>query len=125
MAFNALISNTDDHPRNHAVIASGTQWRLSPAYDLTPAPHVSRERRDLALTLGDYGRYANAANLLTQCARFLLSYQEAARIIDEMEAQVSARWYAVARREGVSEAHCEIIAPAFVYGGFRLAPVNN
>ena len=45
MCFNALISNTDDHPRNHAVIAMDTEWRLSPAYDLIPSTQVSIERR--------------------------------------------------------------------------------
>lgn len=72
MTFNALISNTDDHPRNHAVIAVNRDFRLSPAYDLVPFRHVSLERRDLALTIGDYGRYANAANLLSHAPRFLL-----------------------------------------------------
>jgi len=32
MTFNALISNLDDHPRNHAVIAMNQDWKLSPAY---------------------------------------------------------------------------------------------
>lgn len=36
MCFNTAISNLDDHPRNHAVIAKNRGWRLSPAYDLTP-----------------------------------------------------------------------------------------
>jgi serine/threonine-protein kinase HipA len=50
MAFNALISNIDDHPRNHAILAKEGDWKLSPAYDLTPANPVSEERRDLAMT---------------------------------------------------------------------------
>lgn len=50
MTFNALISNTDDHPRNHAAIAKDKDWRLSPAYDLTPSMPISKERRGLALT---------------------------------------------------------------------------
>jgi serine/threonine-protein kinase HipA len=120
MVFNALITNTDDHPRNHAVIAPQLEWRLSPAYDLTPFPAVSVERRDLALTIGSYGRYANAANLLSQCARFLLSREEAAKIIDDCEARVRERWYAVARGAGVTEADCAKISRAFVYAGFRL-----
>ena len=53
MCFNGLISNTDDHPRNHAIIAKDKLWRLSPAYDLTPALHISLKRRDLTLTCGD------------------------------------------------------------------------
>ncbi len=42
MVFNALISNTDDHPRNHALIAPTAKWELSPAYDLTPKPADQR-----------------------------------------------------------------------------------
>ncbi len=122
MVFNALISNTDDHPRNHAAIASGADWKLSPAYDLTPSMPVSLERRDLAMTCGDIGRYANAQNMLTQCARFHLEADEAAAIIDAMEGQVKASWHDVARREGVTEADCSMIGGAFAYPGFRLAP---
>ena len=55
MCFNALISNTDDHPRNHAVVAMEHDWKLSPAYDLTPSTPISTERRDLALTCGALG----------------------------------------------------------------------
>lgn len=40
MCFNALISNIDDHPRNHAILAKDHNWRLSPAYDLIPGPLV-------------------------------------------------------------------------------------
>ena len=38
MVFNALVSNLDDHQRNHALIAPGKTWRLSPAFDITPDP---------------------------------------------------------------------------------------
>jgi serine/threonine-protein kinase HipA len=119
MCFNALISNIDDHPRNHALIAKETEWKLSPAYDLTPAAPVSMERRDLALECGDAGRFANASNLLSQSARFLLEPGEATALIDAMQAQVRGTWYATARAAGVSERDCERIAPAFAYPGFR------
>jgi serine/threonine-protein kinase HipA len=88
MCFNALISNDDDHPRNHAVIAMDTDWKLAPAYDLTPSTPVSIEHRDLALDCGDVGRYANAQNLLTQCTRFDLKPDAASAIIDVMEQTV-------------------------------------
>jgi serine/threonine-protein kinase HipA len=119
MCFNALISNSDDHPRNHALIAPDLDWTLSPAYDLTPNPQISEERRDLALDCGDMGRYANARNLLSQSARFLLKPEEATAIIDEMEEIVRNRWYEIARREGVTDKDCEKIARAFAYPGFR------
>ncbi|MFA7666283.1 MAG: HipA domain-containing protein [Burkholderiaceae bacterium] len=119
MCFNALISNVDDHPRNHAVLARATDWSLSPAYDLTPAVPISLERRDLAMECGDAGRYANAENLLSQSARFLLDVDEARALIDAMEVQVRGSWYAVARAASVSERDCGKIAPAFAYPGFR------
>jgi serine/threonine-protein kinase HipA len=107
MCFNALISNVDDHPRNHAVLARAADWRLSPAYDLTPAVPVSLERRDLAMECGD------------AVARFLLDAGEARALVEAMEAQVHGTWYAVARAAGVSERDCEKIASAFAYPGFR------
>jgi serine/threonine-protein kinase HipA len=81
---------------------------------------VSIERRDLAMTCGDYGRYAHVKNLLSQSARFLLTSAQAAAIVENMEAVIRKRWYAVARGVGVSEADCHKIAGAFVYAGFRL-----
>lgn len=37
LAFNALIGNMDDHPRNHALLqAADMTWDLSPAYDVLP-----------------------------------------------------------------------------------------
>ena len=119
MCFNALISNTDDHPRNHAVIAKRNHWRLSPAYDLTPSVPISIERRDLAMTCGEHGRFANADNLLSQHARFLLDFEKANAMLRNMEKIIKSQWYKVARREGVSEVDCEKIASAFVYPGFR------
>jgi serine/threonine-protein kinase HipA len=95
-------------------------WRLSPVYDLVPAMPVSVEHRDLAMECGDLGRHAQAENLLTQSARFLLEADEAQAIVDEMEQTVRDRWYEVCRREGVSEKDCDTIRPAFAYEGFRL-----
>jgi len=120
MCFNALISNIDDHPRNHAIVAMSTDWKLSPAYDLTPSTPIGVERRDLALECGDMGRYANAENLLSQSARFLLEPDEARTVIDEMEQDVTNKWYDIARREGVTEKDCAKIASAFAYPGFRM-----
>ena len=124
MCFNALISNTDDHPRNHAVIALETDWRLSPAYDLTPSTPVSIERRDLALICGDMGRRAHADNLLSQHARFLIDRAEAQPTIRNMEQTVRDRWYGIARAEGVSKKDCGRISKAFAFPGFRL-PVRQ
>jgi serine/threonine-protein kinase HipA len=118
MVFNALISNIDDHPRNHAIIAKDRDWKLSPAYDLTPSPVIAQDRRDLAMDAGDHGRFANAKNLLSQRARFLLDEQEAGTIVSDMTEQVRATWYDVVRAHGVSEKDAETIRGAFLYEGF-------
>jgi serine/threonine-protein kinase HipA len=118
MVFNALISNLDDHPRNHALLAPDRQWQLSPAYDLTPAPQVGQDRRDLAMVCGDQGRFANARNILSQHARFLLDREEAQEIITTMTEQVANIWYDTVRTCGVSVQDAETIRSAFVYPGF-------
>ncbi|MGY2046689.1 type II toxin-antitoxin system HipA family toxin [Methylobacterium sp. JK268] len=119
MTFNALVSNIDDHPRNHAAVAPMRGWRLSPAYDLTPTPAVAEERRDLAMVCGRQGRFANAANLVSECRRFLLTTEEAGAIVDDMERVVRGQWYGTARECGVSESDCDAIHRAYAYPGFR------
>lgn len=118
MVFNALISNLDDHPRNHAFIAQNTDWKLSPAYDLTPSIPINIEHRDLALKCGKHGRFANRYNLLSGASRFLLTNEEAEKIIEDMYFTVKNSWYSVARSVGVTEIDCEKIKPAFAYEGF-------
>jgi len=120
MCFNALISNVDDHPRNHAVVAMNTDWKLSPAYDLIPSTPISVERRDLALECGDMGRYAHAENLLSQSARFLLKPDDAKNSINTIEETVKNKWYDITHKAGVTEKDCERIASAIAYPGFRL-----
>src|SRR3546814_19100353 len=45
VAFNVLISNVDDHLRNHGFLWRGKAgWSLSPACDLNPVPAVPKAR---------------------------------------------------------------------------------
>jgi serine/threonine-protein kinase HipA len=73
---------------------------------------------------GDQGRLANATNLLSQAARFLLPDNEAKSIVDAMKERVKGTWYETARAAGVSEKDCERIEGAFVYPGFDLEQVQ-
>ncbi len=118
MCFNAAVSNLDDHPRNHAVLAKEQAWRLSPAFDLTPAPVIAKDRRDLAMTCGQFGRYANRKNLISSHGRFLLSKKEAEDILDGIVEIIRSQWHPIMRRATVSETDCEAIAGAFLYDGF-------
>jgi len=122
MVFNALISNTDDHPRNHALIAVTDKWELSPAYDLTPNPMTSTDKRDLAMTCGTFNRYANRANLLSQHGQFKLSFEKATAIVDQLQQVVAGRWHAVLRQHGTTPTDCDKLAGAFNYPGFELDP---
>lgn len=119
MVFNAAVTNNDDHPRNHALLRRQKGWRLSPAYDLVPAPVLSLERRDLALTVGRYGRGAAIYNLSSQAARFGLSDGDARREIDQIVAEVR-QWRESFFACGVSAQDIEHIAPAILPACFFL-----
>ncbi len=112
----------DDHPRNHALLAKERDWRLSPAYDLTPSPVISVDRRDLAMACGSFGRYANRRNLLSAAERFLLEPDDASAILDRISECVRTSWWATFRRAGVSAADCNAVARAFAYDGFFYDP---
>jgi serine/threonine-protein kinase HipA len=124
ICFNALISNTDDHPRNHAFIAFDRNWRLSPAYDLIPQPVVSQDRRDLAMECGNQGRFANADNILSECSRFLLEREEAEKIVYGLQEQVEKTWYNTVLQCGVTVKDADTIRGAFDYPGFSRAIGN-
>ena len=113
MVFNAAVTNNDDHPRNHALLRRQKGWRLSPAYDLVPAPVVSLERRDLALTIGSYGRTASIYNLISQAGHFGLSAQEARAEIDRIVAVVR-QWREIFFACAVSAQDVDYIAPAIL-----------
>lgn len=113
MAFNAAVTNNDDHPRNHALLRRRQGWRLSPAYDLVPAPVVSLERRDLALTVGEFGRTASLYNLLSQCGRFGLAVDEARNLIEGI-VEVVRGWREHFFASGVSAKDIEYISSAFL-----------
>jgi len=113
IVFNAAVTNNDDHPRNHAVRRTARGWRLTPAYDLVPAPLVSLERRDLAMTIGTYGRTASIYNLLSQCERFGLTTEAAKEEIEKMVGTLKT-WREHFRACGASAKDIEHIAPAFL-----------
>ncbi len=118
MCFNAAVSNLDDHPRNHAILAKGRDWKLSPAFDLTPTPMIAMERRDLAMACGNRGRYANQKNLLSQHERFLLNEKDATAILNNIVETVRTSWRQVMQASGASKIDNEMIESAFLYKGF-------
>jgi len=125
IVFNAAVTNNDDHPRNHAVLRTARGWRLTPAYDLVPVPLVSLERRDLAMTVGAFGRTASIYNFLSQSDRFGLITEEARNEIEKIVAVVR-NWPDHFRACGVSEKDVDYIAQAFLPECFFFEkPVEN
>lgn len=124
MVFNAMVTNNDDHPRNHALLHTQAGWRLSPAYDILPVPMVSQERRDLALEAGKFGRAGSLYNLLSQCDAFGLDTVDAKAMVDSMLAIVSG-WRALFRARGVEARSIEMLEQAVLPPSFyRDAPAD-
>lgn len=102
IAFNSLASVTDDHERNHALVAQDSHFRLSPVFDLVPQPG-NTEKRYLALAVGAFGALAARQNLISSIAAFQLSLAEANDIIDEVQGVIRATWRASCTNRGVGE----------------------
>lgn len=113
MVFNAMVTNNDDHPRNHALLHTRSGWRLSPAYDILPVAMVSLERRDLALEVGRFGRVASLYNLLSQCDAFGLTRDEAHALIDSMLAVVRG-WRVFFAQRGVAQRSIDMLEQAML-----------
>ncbi len=123
MVFNALVSNTDDHPRNHAVLGTDTrQWRLSPVFDLVPSNDRSLDDRSLAMTCGvtpGRERWANRLNLVSGAQHFDLGIEEADTLITRMKEIVVGRWEDHVRIHGGTAQDARNIAHAIAYPGFE------
>jgi len=113
MVFNILCNNNDDHLRNHGFLWDGKGWRLSPGYDILPAPQVSLER-DLAIGVGRNGRQATLHNALSDVASFGLSREEAIPIARAMQQTVKAAWEDLFRSNGFTPAEIERLRTCFI-----------
>lgn len=117
MVFNAMVTNNDDHPRNHALLQSTRGWRLSPAYDMVPVAMVSQERRDLALTVGAFGRAASLYNLLSRCDVFGLSRAAAEQQVAAM-LDVVLGWREFFAAKGVDARSISMLEQAILPASF-------
>ena len=115
MAFSVLISNTDDHLRNHGFLRLSTAgWSLSPAFDLNPDPEPGPKHLRTAISPGD--DTASVDNLMNAREYFRLDAGEAGNILDAVRAAVS-RWPTVAAENGLPRREIEAMAHAFEAAG--------
>ncbi len=120
IVFSILISNTDDHLRNHAFLYDGQQgWKLSPLYDVNPTP-VETKPRILTTAIDLEDADANLDLALSVIDEFQLNKDEAHQIIRDVGMAVS-QWREVATKLDVSIAEQNRIASAFEHEDLRRA----
>ncbi len=120
IVFSVLISNTDDHLRNHGFLWAGPAgWRLAPAYDLNPVPTDIKPRiLTTAIDLDD--GTASLKLALDVAAYFELSKDDASRIAAEAGHAVGA-WRRVAASFGLTQGESHRMASAFEHDDTTMA----
>jgi len=120
IVFSILISNTDDHLRNHGFLWAGPAgWRLSPAYDLNPVPTDIKPRvLTTAIDLED--STASLELALDVAAYFELESDEAHKIAAQV-GQAVAKWRKEAAKLGLTAAEINRTASAFEHEDLKMA----
>jgi serine/threonine-protein kinase HipA len=120
IVFTVLISNTDDHLRNHGFLYDGPRgWRLSPAFDLNPVPTDIRDRvLHTSINVGD--PTASLEIAMAEAEYFGLSSDEAKHTAGVVGAAVSG-WRKKAGALGLNKAAIDRMASAFEHGDLEQA----
>lgn len=120
LVFNILISNTDDHLRNHGFLYAGPEgWRLSPAYDLNPVP-VDIKPRILTTAINEDDNTASLDLAKSVADYFGLDKERAKAIAKEVGKAVS-KWREEATRHGLTKVEVERMVSAFEHKDLGLA----
>ncbi|MCE3045210.1 type II toxin-antitoxin system HipA family toxin [Legionella sp. 16cNR16C] len=116
--FSVLISNTDDHLRNHGFLYERNKgWRLSPAYDVNPTP-VEIKARMLSTSINYDDPTASIDLALSIIEDFRIKKATALKIIKEVALAVS-EWRSVATRLGLIKREIDHMASAFEHEELR------
>jgi serine/threonine-protein kinase HipA len=120
VVFNVLISNVDDHLRNHGFLWLGKGgWSLSPAYDLNPVPTDIKAR--VLTTNINLDEGTCSLDLLEEASGyFALTLTQARTIIKEV-ATVTATWRTIAKAVGARPAEINRMASAFEHHDLQRA----
>ncbi|MES2757404.1 MAG: HipA domain-containing protein [Pseudomonadota bacterium] len=107
--FNVLVSNTDDHLRNHGfILEPGRGWRLSEAYDMNPVPGSS----GLKLNISESDN-ALDIDLVLSVAHYFRVMDDDALAIMKHCVSVVRQWRKVATALKLAEREQNSMAPAF------------
>jgi serine/threonine-protein kinase HipA len=120
LVSNILISNTDDHMRNHGFLYAGQEgWRLSPAYDLNPVP-TDIKPRILATAINEDDNTASLA-LAMEVAGYFELEEGKAREIAKQVGNVVSKWRDEAARHGLTRNEIDRMASAFEHDDLKAA----
>jgi serine/threonine-protein kinase HipA len=120
IVFNILISNTDDHLRNHGFLYEGPDgWRLSPAYDLNPVP-ADIKPRVLATAINEHDATASL-DLALEVADYFELDASAAQKIARQTGRAVAQWRLVAKQMGIKDAEIDRMGSAFEHADLEIA----
>jgi serine/threonine-protein kinase HipA len=112
IVFNVLISNTDDHLRNHGFLYEGRDgWRLSPAYDLNPVP-TDIKPRILTTAINEDDGTASLTLAMDVAKYFELDTAKAREIAKQVGKAVS-KWRVEAAHHGIAKNEIDRMASAF------------
>jgi serine/threonine-protein kinase HipA len=111
VVFNVLVSNVDDHLRNHGFLHEPGGWRLAPAFDLNPVP-VDVRPRVHALAIDEEDPSAPLERVLAIAPMFNLKAARARTIVREVAA-VTRRWRRFASDCGLTQRQIDRMATAF------------
>ena len=120
IVFSVLISNTDDHLRNHGFLWAGPAgWRLSPAYDLNPVPTDIKPR--VLTTAIDLEDSTASLKLALEVASYFELGPDEARAIAAQVGKAVATWRKVAAKLGLTAPEIDRMASAFEHDDLRAA----
>ncbi|MEO3414986.1 HipA domain-containing protein [Roseovarius sp. CAU 1744] len=112
MVFGILVTNTDDHLKNHGFIYAGQNlWRLSPLFDVNPQP-----RRHAQMETGIspiHGHEPDIAVAIDAAEFFDISAPEARALARDMAQVIGNTWRDELRHQGLAGAGLNACAPAF------------
>lgn len=120
IVFNVLISNTDDHLRNHGFLYQGNSgWTLTPAFDLNPVP-IDVKPRVLSTAIDIENSTASIELALSVAEYFDLKPSEAKGVAAEV-GLVVAKWRDEAKKAGIPEAEIDRMSSAFDHQDLKKA----
>ena len=106
--FNILVSNTDDHLRNHGFILTNQGWRLSPAYDMNP----NEMGNGLTLNISENSNEQDISVVMHTAIYYQVKVDTANKILEEMQKEI-ANWRVIAKKFGISNSEIELTKRAF------------